>query len=63
MSKSDSRIQKERAYPSGRKTPTPLGLQVDSQSSLVDLIPERAQALPSHCVAALVNVVDAMIIT
>lgn len=41
---------------------TSLGLQVDSQSSLVDLIPERAQDLPPHCVAAVLNVVDAMII-
>ncbi|MCM6777750.1 hypothetical protein NDR87_30125 [Nocardia sp. CDC159] len=38
-----------------------LGLQVDPQPALVDLIPDRARDLPPACIAAVLSTVDAML--
>ncbi|BCK58327.1 hypothetical protein [Nocardia wallacei] len=40
---------------------TSVGLQVDSRSRLVDLIPERASDLPPESIAAVLGVVNAML--
>lgn len=40
---------------------TSLGLQVDSRSQLIDLLPDKAADLSPECVAAVLSVVHSMI--